>query len=98
MPEVLADAIADVTGVPDEFVDQIRGIRAVALVDPLAPAPSLDDFLTSLGTPAPQPAATGCFQTYQACLSGCGGNAACEQTCQCDYYECRGMDRPTFCL
>lgn len=67
-------------------------------VSSAAPAPSLDDFLASLGTPAPQPAATGCFQTYQACLSGCGGNAACQQTCQCNYYECRGMDLPTFCL
>jgi len=41
-PEVLADAIADVTGVPDAFAKQPAGIRAVSLVDPLSPAPSLD--------------------------------------------------------
>lgn len=42
LPEVLADAIADVTGVPNEFADQPAGTRAVALIDPLTPAPSLD--------------------------------------------------------
>lgn len=42
MPEVLADAIADATGVPEEFDDQPYGMRAVALIDPQAPAPSLD--------------------------------------------------------
>jgi len=74
-------------------------------VSSAAPAPSLDTFLSTLSAPGAAPAApasqwmgTGCFQTYQACLSGCGGNAACEQTCQCNYYECRGMDLPTFCL
>ncbi len=41
-PEVLADAIADVTGVPDEFAGQPTGTRAVAVVDPLSPAPALD--------------------------------------------------------
>jgi hypothetical protein len=41
-PEVLADALADVTGVADEFVGQAAGTRAVKLVDPLAPAPALD--------------------------------------------------------
>lgn len=64
-------------------------------------APSLDTFLSSLsapaGTPEPQPMSTGCLQTYQSCLAGCGA-AACEQQCQCDYYECRGMDLPTVCL
>jgi hypothetical protein len=67
-------------------------------VSSAAPAPSLDGFLASLGTPVPQPAATGCLQTYQACLAGCGGNSGCQQICQCNYYECRGMDLPTFCL
>ena len=69
-------------------------------VSSAAPAPSLETFLASLGTPQPelQQTGTGCFQAYQACLAGCGGNSACAQTCQCDYYECRGMDRPTFCL
>lgn len=41
-PEVLADAIADVTGVPDDFKNQPPGTRAVSLIDPLTPAPSLD--------------------------------------------------------
>lgn len=41
-PEVLADAIADVTGVAHEYVDQPPGTRAVSLVDPLSPAPALD--------------------------------------------------------
>jgi hypothetical protein len=41
-PEVLLDAIADVTGVANEFSEQPAGTRAIALVDPLAPAPSLD--------------------------------------------------------
>lgn len=40
-PEVLADAIADVTGVPHDFAQQPAGTRAVALVDPLSPAPEL---------------------------------------------------------
>jgi hypothetical protein len=42
IPEVLADAIADVTGVANEFAGQPVGTRAVALIDPLTPAPSLD--------------------------------------------------------
>jgi hypothetical protein len=41
-PEVLADAIADVTGVPDEFPGQPAGTRAVHVVDPLVPSLSLD--------------------------------------------------------
>jgi hypothetical protein len=41
-PEVLADAIADVTGVATEFSGQPSGTRAIALVDPLSPAPALD--------------------------------------------------------
>lgn len=41
-PEVLADAIADVTGVPHEYPDQPPGTRAIKLIDPLTPAPSLD--------------------------------------------------------
>ncbi|OAI53469.1 hypothetical protein AYO47_00905 [Planctomyces sp. SCGC AG-212-M04] len=41
-PEILADAIAEVTGVADEFAGQPAGTRAVTLIDPLAPAPSLD--------------------------------------------------------
>jgi hypothetical protein len=40
--EVLADAIADVTGVVNLYGDSPIGTRAVTLVDPLAPAPSLD--------------------------------------------------------
>jgi Protein of unknown function (DUF1553)/Protein of unknown function (DUF1549) len=42
LPEVLVDAIADVTGVADRFEGQANDIRAIAIVDPLAPAPSLD--------------------------------------------------------
>lgn len=42
LPEVLADAIADVTGVPGAYAGQPEGTRAVSLVDPLSPAPSLD--------------------------------------------------------
>ncbi|MEJ7637154.1 MAG: hypothetical protein WKF75_03975 [Singulisphaera sp.] len=41
-PEVAADAIADVTGVPDTYGDEPEGTRAVTLFDPLTPAPSLD--------------------------------------------------------
>jgi hypothetical protein len=40
--EVLADAFADVTGVVNEFRGQPAGTRAIALVDPLSPAPALD--------------------------------------------------------
>ena len=42
MPEVLADAIADVTGVAHEFEGEAARRRAVTIVDPLSPAPSLD--------------------------------------------------------
>lgn len=41
-PEVLADAIADVTGVANVYADHAAGTRAVTLVDPLTPSPSLD--------------------------------------------------------
>lgn len=41
-PEVLADAIADVTGVAFEFTGHAVGTRAVSIIDPLSPAPSLD--------------------------------------------------------
>ena len=41
-PEVLADAIADVTGVADEYSEGLPGTRAVNVFDPLMPAPSLD--------------------------------------------------------
>lgn len=40
--EVLADAIADVTGVPNDFKNESPGTRAVQVVDPLSPAPALD--------------------------------------------------------
>lgn len=41
-PEVMADMLADVTGVPDEYPRQPAGTRAVMLVDPLMDAPALD--------------------------------------------------------
>lgn len=41
-PEILADALADVTGVAEEYAGQEAGSRAVSLLDPLSPAPSLD--------------------------------------------------------
>src|SRR5262249_20228011 len=41
-PGVTADAIADVTGEPENYRDMPAGTRAVSLVDPLAPAPALD--------------------------------------------------------
>lgn len=41
-PEVLADAIADVTGVADRYGDEPAGTRAVALFAPSVPAPALD--------------------------------------------------------
>ena len=41
-PEVLADAIADVAGVPDSYGDEPIGTRAVNLIDPRTPAASLD--------------------------------------------------------
>jgi hypothetical protein len=40
--EVLADALADVTGVSDKYGDEPAGTRAVTLSDPRTPAPSLD--------------------------------------------------------
>jgi len=42
MPEVLADAIADVTGVANRFVGHEPTVRAVMIVDPLVPSPALD--------------------------------------------------------
>ena len=41
-PEVLADAIADVTGVYDQYGELPLGTRAITLVDPLTPSLSLD--------------------------------------------------------
>lgn len=41
-PEVLADAIADVTGVRETYAGHPAGTRAVRIVDPLSPAPPLD--------------------------------------------------------
>ncbi len=40
--EVLADALADVTGVPERYGDLPLGTRAVTLVDPRTPSESLD--------------------------------------------------------
>lgn len=40
--EVMADAIADVTGVTEPFGDQPPGTRAVTLVDPQTPSTTLD--------------------------------------------------------
>jgi len=42
MAEVLADAIADVTGVANRFVGHEPTVRAVMIVDPLVPSASLD--------------------------------------------------------
>lgn len=42
LPEVLSDAIADVTDVSDDFVGYAEGTRAIEVWDPLSPAPSLD--------------------------------------------------------
>src|SRR5262249_34512027 len=39
--EVLADALADVTGGSDKYGDEPAGTRAVTLYDPRTPAPSL---------------------------------------------------------
>lgn len=41
-PEVLADAIDAVTGVPQAYAGHPPGTRAIAVYDPLSPAPSLD--------------------------------------------------------
>ncbi len=41
-PEVLADAIVAVTGVPQTYAGHPVGTRAITLYDPLTPAPSLD--------------------------------------------------------
>ncbi|MEO1618316.1 MAG: DUF1553 domain-containing protein, partial [Planctomycetota bacterium] len=41
-PEVLADAISDVLGVPERYGDLPLGTRAVTLVDPKTPSQSLD--------------------------------------------------------
>lgn len=41
-PEVLADAISDVTGVAERFGGQPAGTRAVNLIDPRTPSTSLD--------------------------------------------------------
>jgi hypothetical protein len=41
-PEVLVDAIADVTAVPEEFPGEPDGTRAISVIDPQTPSPSLD--------------------------------------------------------
>jgi hypothetical protein len=41
-PEVLADALADVTGIADRYGDLPDRTRAVALIDPAVPSESLD--------------------------------------------------------
>ena len=41
-PEVLADAISDVLGVPGKYGNHPKGTRAVALVDPKTPSLTLD--------------------------------------------------------
>lgn len=41
-PEVMADAIADVTGVADQYGNEPHGTRAVALFNPATPSPALD--------------------------------------------------------
>jgi hypothetical protein len=41
-PEVLADAISDVTGVPERYGEEPLGIRAVSLIDPGTPSRALD--------------------------------------------------------
>jgi hypothetical protein len=41
-PEVFADAIAQVTGVPDRYGEAPLGTRAIALLDPSTPSPALD--------------------------------------------------------
>lgn len=41
-PEVLADALGDVTGISDRYADLPMGTRAIALVDPAVPSESLD--------------------------------------------------------
>lgn len=41
-PEVLADAIADVTGMPGRYGDLPKGTRAVTLIDPATPSRTLD--------------------------------------------------------
>jgi hypothetical protein len=41
-PEVLLDAIVDVTGVPEIFPDQRLETRAIALIHPGVPSPALD--------------------------------------------------------
>jgi Protein of unknown function (DUF1549)/Protein of unknown function (DUF1553) len=42
LPHVLVDAIADVTGVPDEYSLEHQAHRAIEIIDPSTPAPSLD--------------------------------------------------------
>jgi len=42
LPEVLADAWADVTGVSDQYGDEPRGTRAIALKDPTIASRTLD--------------------------------------------------------
>jgi hypothetical protein len=41
-PELLLDAICDVTGVPETYGDAAAGTRAIELINPLAPSESLD--------------------------------------------------------
>src|SRR5262249_3839660 len=41
-PEVLADALGDVTGVAEKYGDEPAGTRAIAMVDPGTPSRSLD--------------------------------------------------------
>jgi len=70
--EVLADAIADVTGVPDRYGDLPIGTRAVALSDPATPSTTLDvlgrcERDTSCDTPA---AASGGLATKLHFING----------------------------
>jgi hypothetical protein len=41
-PEVLADAISDVTGVPEQYGEEPPGTRAISLIDPGTPSRALD--------------------------------------------------------
>lgn len=84
-------------------------LPVMAAAAPAPAAPSLEVFLSSLpapetggaapaGVPEPLRMDGSCLATYQSCQAACSGNSACELQCQCDYFECRGFDAPTYCL
>jgi hypothetical protein len=52
-------------------------------------APAAPAVPVAPGTPVEPIALTTCYQNYQFCLNGCGGNATCRLNCWERYNACR---------